>query len=255
MLDIKLALHDAVRLFAAGIAGGLMNAMAGGGSFITLPALIGVGIPSVEANASSTVALFPGGAASAWVYRARLGAVCGVPVIQLLIVTLVGGLAGSIMLLVTPSTLFDRLLPWLLLLATAALAFGRRAGDVRRHGSVQPGIVLAIQLVLGLYGGYFGGAVGLMMIAAWGLLGETDITVLHAPRTLLVISANVVAVITFIIAGAVRWPQALTMLAGGLIGGYAGAHLGRRIPPATTRIVTVICAAVITSLFFVRAYG
>src|ERR1044072_489911 len=115
-------------LCGAGLVAGAMNALAGGGSFVTLPALIAAGLPSVAANASSTVALYPGGAASAWVYRDGLTRAEGLPIVPSLIATLVGGLAGALLLLWTPSSIFDRLLPWLLLAATVTLTFGPRLG-------------------------------------------------------------------------------------------------------------------------------
>ena len=242
-------------LFGAGMLAGGMNALAGGGSFVTLPALIAAGVPSVEANASSTVALWPGGAASAWTYHAGFGPVCGVGQRPMLAATLAGGLAGALLLLWTPSSAFDQVLPWLLLLATLALAFGRKAGAALRgrvRGRV--GLVLLTQFGLGLYGGYFGGAVGLMMMASWSLLGEGDIKALNAPRTLLVSAANSVAALAFVLAGAVRWPQTLAMLAGGLVGGTAGARLGRVVPPGFTRAMTLCWTVAITAVFFVRAY-
>jgi uncharacterized membrane protein YfcA len=242
-------------LFAAGLLGAAMNALAGGGSFVTLPALIAAGVPSVQANASSTVALGPGGAASAWTYHEQFGPVCGVAPRAMLGVTLAGGLAGSLLLLWTPSADFDLILPWLLLLATLALAFGRRLGAELRgrlHGRTGP--VLAAQLGLGVYGGYFGGAVGLMMVAAWSLLGDAEIKALNGPRTLLVAVANSVAVLVFILAGAVRWPQTLAMLAGGLIGGTIGARLGRRASPGLTRLLTLCWTIAVTCAFFARAY-
>jgi uncharacterized protein len=172
-------------LFAAGLLAGAMNALAGGGSFVTLPALIAVGLPSVQANASSTVALWPGGAASAWTYHERFRPICGVAARSMMITTLSGGLAGSLLLLWTPSAAFNMILPWLLLLATLALAFGRRIGAAwRRRQGRRTEPVLIAQFGLGLYGGYFGGAVGLMMVATWTLLGEGNTKALNAPRTL-----------------------------------------------------------------------
>jgi uncharacterized protein len=158
-----------VLICGAGLLAGAMNALAGGGSFVSLPALIAAGVPSVAANASSTVALFPGGAVSAWAYRDGLGPVGTVPLRSLLFVTLVGGTIGAILLLSTPVRTFDLVLPWLLLLAALALGFGRRLGDwMRRRRRIPPAPVLTIQLGLAIYGGYFGGAVGIMMMAVWG---------------------------------------------------------------------------------------
>ena len=246
---------DWLLLCASGGLAGAMNAMAGGGSFITLPVLVAAGLPSVQANASSTVALYPGGAASAWIYRVGLSHVCGVPLRPTLAATLVGGLAGAPLLLWTPTSLFDRVVPWLLLAATVALAFGSRLGPaLRARFRAGMGTVLLIQLGLGVYGGYFGGAVGLMMMAAWSLLDDVDVKGLNAPRTLLVTAANSVAVLCFALAGAVRWPEAMLVGVGALAGGYGGARLGKMLPPAVVRLGTVVVAAGMTLHFFVRAY-
>jgi len=242
-------------LIGAGFLAGGMNALAGGGSFVTLPAFIAAGVPSVMANASSTIALYPAGAASAWVYRGGISRVAGVPLRPTFIATLIGGLAGALLLLWTPSSLFDRVLPWLLLIATLALVFAPRIGPAlrERFRIGLPG-VLAIQLLLGVYGGYFGGAVGLMMMAAWSLLDSADIKALNPARTLLVTAANTIAVLCFVIAGAVRWPEALAVAAGAVFGGYGGAHLGRVLPVRVTRAATILLATGMTIAFFVRAY-
>lgn len=232
-----------------------MNALAGGGSFVSLPALIAAGVPSVQANASSTVALFPGGVASAWAYRDGLGSVGSASLRSLLMTTLLGGVIGAVLLLWTPIKAFNFVLPWLLLLATLALGFGRTFGEwLGRRWRIRPAAVLTIQFGLGVYGGYFGGAVGIMMMAVWGLLGEHDLKSLNAPRTLLVSSANIMAVLTFIIARAVHWPETVVMLVAALIGGYGGAQIGRRTPPKVVRAGTLSLTACITLGFFVRAY-
>lgn len=240
----------------AGALGGAMNALAGGGSFVTLPALIAAGVPPVQANASSTVALYPGGLASAWAYRDGTSAVGAVPMRALLAATLAGGLAGAVLLLRTSSAAFTVVLPWLLLAASLALAFGRRIGEVlRARRRIHGRAVLAVQCLLGVYGGYFGGAVGIMMMAVWGLLDGRDFKRLNAPRTLLVSAANTVAVLAFILAGAVRWPETLAMLAGATLGGYGGARLGRRASPGVVRGLTLLATACITLLFFLKTYA
>jgi uncharacterized membrane protein YfcA len=243
-------------LALAGLIAGAMNALAGGGSFVSLPAMIAAGVPSVQANASGTVALFPGQVTSAWTYWDGMRPVCGVPRRHLLAVSVVGGLIGSLLLLWTPSSAFDFILPWLMLVATLALAFGRQAGLIlRRYVHIGPGLMLIGQFFLGIYGGYYGGAIGLMMLALWALMGEVDIKSLNPPRIMLASASNVAAVATFIIAGAVRWPQTLIMLVAGVIGGYGGARLGRVLPGPVIRVLTITCASVITIAFFVRAYG
>ncbi len=242
-------------LFSAGLVAGAMNALAGGGSFVSLPALIAVGVPSVQANASSTVALFPGGAASAWAYREGLGPVGSASLRSLLLTTLFGGVIGAVLLLWTPVKTFNFILPWLLLLATLALSFGRRFGEwLRRRWRIRPAAVLTIQFGLGVYGGYFGGAVGIMMMAVWGLLDNRDLKSLNAPRTLLVSAANIMAVLTFAISGAVQWPETVIMLVAATAGGYGGAQIGRRAPPKIVRAGTLFLTACITLAFFVRAY-
>ena len=249
-------MDDLLLLLSAGLLAGAMNGLAGGGSFVTLPALIAAGVPSVAANASSTVALYPGGVASAWVYRDGLNSVCGIPLRPTLLATLAGGLAGALLLLWTPSSVFDKVLPWLLLVATLALAGGPRLGPALRS-RFRAGVktVVAVQFLLGVYGGYFGGAVGLMMMAAWSLLDGADVKALNPPRTLLVSAANTVAVLCFILAGAVAWPAVLLVGLGAVVGGYGGARLGRRLPAAVVRIATLILAVVMTAVFFARAYG
>jgi uncharacterized membrane protein YfcA len=243
-------------IFGAGLLAGIMNALAGGGSFITLPALISAGIPSVQANASSTVGLFPGTAASTWAYREGLGPIGTVRLRPLLLVTLIGGAAGAFLLLWTPSRIFDFLLPWLLLIATLTLAVGRQLGDwLRRGRHIGPPVVLTVQFALGIYGGYFGGAIGIMMMALWGLLDSRDVKSLNAPRTLLVTAANAMAVLIFIGAQAVRWRETLVLLVAATIGGYCGAVVGKRIPSGVIHAGTLLIAACITVIFFTRAYG
>jgi uncharacterized protein len=239
----------------AGLLAGAMNALAGGGSFVSLPALIAAGVPSVAANASSTVALFPGGAASAWAYRDGLVPVGSVPLRWMLFITLVGGAIGAILLLSTPVETFDRVLPWLLLLAALALGFGPRLGVwLRRRWRITPAAVLTVQFALAIYGGYFGGAVGIMMMAVWGLLENRDLKSLNAPRTLLVAAANMMAVLTFVVAQAVQWRETAVMLTAAALGGYGGAQIGRRAPAAAVRAGTLLLTIAITLAFFARAY-
>jgi hypothetical protein len=239
----------------AGLLAGMMNALAGGGSFVTLPALIAAGVPSVNANTSSTVALFPGTLMSAWTYRDGLGPIGSVSLRSLLIATFVGGALGAVLLLRTPIETFDLVLPWLLAIATVALAFGRRMGEMlRRHWRISAAAVLVVQFCLGIYGGYFGGGVGIMMMAVWSLLSDRTLKSFNAPRTLLISAANVIAVLIFIAAGSVSWRESLIMLVTATLGGYCGALIGRRAPAGVIRVGTVWLSVGITLAFFVRAY-
>lgn len=232
-----------------------MNALAGGGSFVTLPAMIAAGLPSVAANASSTVAIFPGGVAGAWVYRAGLTSVDGLPFVPSLVATLIGGLVGALLLVWTPSAIFDRVLPFLLLTATTMLVVGPRLGGaMRARARGGASTILGVQFVLGVYGGYFGGAVGLMMLAAWSLITSADIKTLNPARMLMVTAANAVAVLCFITLGIVRWPETLALGLGAIVGGYAGAHVGRRLPASLVRGLTLALALITTATFFYRAY-
>lgn len=234
-----------------------MNALAGGGSFVSLPALIAAGVPSLQANASSTVALFPGGLASAWAYRKGLAAsVSPVSLRALLAATLSGGVCGALLLLYTPSAAFNSALPWLMLLAFLVLAFGKRIGDrLRARLRIGRAVVLPVQFVLGVYGGYFGGAVGIMMIAMWGLLDGSEPKQLNGRRTLMVSTANFMAVVIFTFAHAVYWAQTSVMLVSAIVGGYVGAHTAKRISARATRIGTLVITAAITGAFFARAWS
>jgi uncharacterized membrane protein YfcA len=241
-------------LFGAGLLAGAMNAAAGGGSFVTLPALVAAGVPSVEANTSSTVALLPGSLASAVAFRQDFAPLGAVSVRSLLPVSLAGGLVGALLLLVTPQKAFDGLVPWLLLVGSLAFAFGNRAGRaLQRVIRVGPRGLFACQFLLGVYGGYFGGAVGIMTMAAWGLFGVTDLKLMNAAKVVLVGSMNAVAAVCFVLAGKVWWSQAGVVLAAAVAGGYGGASLARRVPQGALRAGITAFNFLITAAFFLRA--
>jgi uncharacterized membrane protein YfcA len=200
-------MEHVVLLAGAGLLSGAMNAVAGGGLFVSFPALIAAGLPPVVANASSTVALFPGSVASTWAFRRDLAHASVLPAGKMLPITMAGGLAGAALLLATPAHLLNVIIPFLLLLATLTFAFGAR--DVLallRAVRVGPAALLPSQFLISIYGGYFGGAVGLMMMAMWSLLtASADLKSMALVRVLLVSAANGAAVVWFMAAGAVRW--------------------------------------------------
>lgn len=240
----------------AGILGGAMNALAGGGTFATLPALIALGLPANTANATSNVALLPGAATSAWAFRDELAPIGGVSIRTLSLITFGGGLAGSALLALTPTHVFDLVIPWLLLFAFGVLAFGASAADaLRRRVHIGTRTLIVAQGLLGIYGGYFGGGVGLMTTAVYGLLAGVSPRALFAPRTLMLAVANAAAAIVFIAVGLVAWSACLPMLAGGMLGGWGGAHIGKRLPAGVVRGWTLLVTAVTTGVFFWRAYG
>ncbi|WP_423604719.1 sulfite exporter TauE/SafE family protein [Sphingomonas sp. MS122] len=240
----------------AGIVGGAMNGLAGGGSFFTLPVLIALGLPANIANATSNVALLPGAAASAWGFRDELGPVAGLSVLLLGTITFVAGLAGSLLLVLTPSDTFDIVIPWLLLFAFVVMVFGKRAADWL-HARVTIGrpTLIGAQSLLGIYGGYFGGGVGLMTTAVYGLLANIQPRELFAIRTLMLAVANLAAAVVFIAFAMVWWWACLPMLAGSILGGWAGAAIGKRLSARAVRVWTLLVTAATTVIFFARAYA
>jgi uncharacterized membrane protein YfcA len=233
-----------------------MNALAGGGTFATLPSLIALGLPANIANATSNVALLPGAAASAVEFRGELAPVGGMPVLLLAAITFAGGIVGSLLLVLTPSRDFDFIIPWLLLLGLVVMLFGRSASDWLHERMTIGRRTLAIaQSLLAIYGGYFGGGVGLMMTATYGLLAGAHPRSLFALRTAMLATANFAAAIIFIAVGLVRWLECLPMLGGAVLGGWLGAKLGKQLPPGLVRGWTLLVTAATTIVFFARAYG
>jgi uncharacterized membrane protein YfcA len=240
----------------AGVFGGAMNALAGGGTFATLPALIALGLPANIANATSNVALLPGAGASAWAYRDELGPVAGLSLRVLAALTFVFGLVGSLLLVLTPTEIFDLLIPWLLLFAFAVMLFGKRAADwLHARVTIGPSTLLATQSLLGIYGGYFGGGVGLILTALYGLLANTRPRELFAIRTAMLAVANLAAAFVFIAFAMVQWWACLPMLLGSIAGGWLGALLGKRMSHRAVRAWTLLITGATTVVFFVRAYG
>jgi len=252
-----LTLSSSIILFAVGILGGAMNAVAGGGTFFVFPALLFTGIPPVPANATNTVALWPGLAAGVRAFWPRLRVVARL-LIPLIAISLLGGVAGAILLVRTPAHIFMRLVPWLMLAATVLFAFGGRAP---RHAGPQPAFALTrgkiiaatcFELVVSIYGGYFGGGIGILILAMLGALGMSDIHEMNALKIVLTTLINGIAVVTFIAAHAVYWPQALVILVGAMLGGYFAAHYSQRLPAVWIRGFVLTVGAGMTAYFFLR---
>ncbi|MBR2172513.1 sulfite exporter TauE/SafE family protein [Sphingopyxis sp.] len=240
----------------AGMFGGAMNALAGGGTFATLPALIALGLPANIASATSNVALLPGAGTSAWAYRNELGPVAGISVRLLAALTFLFGLVGSLLLVLTPTETFDIIIPWLLLFAFAVMVFGTRAADWL-HARVTIGrpTLLVAQALLGVYGGYFGGGVGLITTALYGLLANIRPRELFAIRTAMLAVANLAAAFIFIGFTMVWWWACVPMLLGSIVGGWLGAIIGKRLSHRAVRVWTLLVTGITTIIFFVRAYG
>ena len=249
-------MNDMVLIAGAGVLAGAMNAVAGGGSFVTLPALIAAGVPPLNANATSTVALVPSALASAYAYRRDFTGFPNVPFRTMAAVSVVGGACGAWLLMATPQRLFAGLVPWLLLFGVVTFAFGRQAGEaLRTRVRIGQGTLVAAQFALGCYGGYFGGAVGIMMMAAWSLITDKSVAAMQPSRHLLNAAMNATASLLFV-AGAMVWlREMLAMLVGAAAGGYLAAHFGRRLDPVRARLWITIFNACVTALVFWKVYG
>jgi uncharacterized protein len=243
-------------LFAAAFFGGALNAVAGGGSFIALPALLYAGVGPVAANATTTLALWPGSVSSAVAYRREikalerwLAALGGV--------SLAGGLVGGMLLVRTSDASFMRLLPWLMLLAAVTFTCGDRIAS--RFGRGRSGgdprvtpAALAVQFLIATYGGYFGGGIGILMLAALALAGMTDIHRMNGVKSVLAVAINGVALAEFVLHGVIAWGPGLIMIAGGIAGGYLGAAVARRISGRIVRGFIVVIAWTMTVYFFIQ---
>jgi uncharacterized membrane protein YfcA len=242
-------------LIITALAAGLINSVAGGGMFLTFPALVFTGVPSIVANATSTTALIPGILASAWAYREDFQKSENFPFLPLLIVSLAGGIVGALLLLFTPQRTFDSVIPWLMLAATLLFTFGARLTPIlKRAFHIGPVAVVVIQFFIAIHGGYFGGAIGIVMLATWTAFGLTHIHVMNANRTIMGAAANSVAAVLFIIARKIWWPQTLVMLVATIIGGYIGACVARKVSPRYIRAIVTVVSAGITIVFFLRRH-
>jgi hypothetical protein len=230
-------------LAAAGFAAGVVNAIAGGGSLISFPALLLTGMPSVAANATNTVAIWPGTISSALAYRRFIGeerrraTILAVP-------SLVGGLLGSIILIHTPESVFDAVVPWLILFACALLAVQQRVGAFlasRRTMQAHrvPWELWVSQLLISIYGGYFGAGIGILMLAAMGIFLPDAFQHANALKVLFSLLINGIAALYFLGIGAASIPYAAFMAVCALLGGWVGAHLAQRLPARVFRLLVI----------------
>lgn len=237
---------------AAGAWAGAQNALAGGGSFVTLPALILGGIDARAANITSTVALFPGQVLTGWRGRGGVAGAPGVGVRALVGLSFVGGAAGAGLLLVTPSAVFAAMLPWLVLAATLLFAYGSFGAGVRADGGARLGRsgTMAAQFAIGVYGGFFGGGIGFLMLAALTLAGLA-VRPAAATKNVLAAVMNLSAVAVFLFSGAVAWRAAAALGAGALAGGWVGSALLARVPERGLRAgIVVLGLALCAGLFW-----
>jgi uncharacterized membrane protein YfcA len=217
---------------------------------VTFPALLFAGLNPIDANASSVVALFSGTFAGAWAYRRNILAVAEFSVLGLFVLSLVGGLIGALLLLWTPATIFAALVPWLILFATIVFAVGNFAPvEAIQRIQLGPRSALVTLFIIAIYGGYFGGGIGFLILAAFTLVGMRDINAMNGLKMGLVGVMTVTAILAFIVANVVRWPETLPMLVSSAVGSYMAAHWAQRLDQRLIKGFVVVLGAGLTIYF------
>lgn len=268
--DFADPLSTSLVLGLAAFAAGVLNAVAGGGSFLTFPALVWAGVPPISANATSALAVSPGYLGSTLGFAAELRALPRARLRREALVAAAGGLVGAGLLLVTPARLFSALVPWLLLFATLLFAAGpalarraaRAGAQVGAQGSAVPVSAGAAAAgprwreaglaMVAVYGGYFNGGLGILLMALYSVAGETRLATANALKNFVSLVLSWLSVAAFVAAGAIAWRHGLLMMLAATLGGYAGAHLARRLPAAAVRGLVIATGMVMSALFFLR---
>lgn len=245
-------------LLGAGALAGLMNSIAGGGTIVTFPALIVSGLSSIVANATSTIALLPGTVSTVFGYRRNIPAVrrwlkLFAPV------SLVGGLIGGILLVHTPTRVFDWLVPFLILFATILFMANATFSRFFRPKGKAPSRrwlwgAMAFQFGVALYGGYFGAGIGILMLASLGMLGFADLHEMNTVKTILNFLINIVAAVYFVMSAIVDWPSAAVMAVGTIAGGYSGAHFSQKVDQKIVRSLITLIGLILSALMFYRQF-
>jgi uncharacterized membrane protein YfcA len=253
--------YEFLFLFAAGFFGGVLNAVAGGGSFITFPALMFVGVPPISANATNTFASCAGYLSGAYALRRELESQKrALPAI--LMVSLIGGGLGAWLLLQTPESLFREAIPWLLLFATLLFIVGgwlnstlRQFASHHRHASLIAGLSLTLLLLLvSIYGGFFNAGLGIVILSYLALAGYSDINLMNGVKLLVSSVISLVAILLFIFSGAIAWYQGIVVLLGTLLGGYVAAHYSRQLPQGFLKGFVVVIGLGTSIYFFIQTY-
>jgi len=240
---------------AASFAAGFINAVAGGGSFLTFPVLVAAGLPSLAANASNTVAHFPAQVATGFAARdglAKAQADHGINIAILAAISFFGAILGGLLLLLTPQAVFSQLVPWLILFATVVFACGNFfIADAKKFHLNATGVFIAQGLVA-IYGGYFGGGIGILMLALLTLFGLRDLWLMNSVKILLSGLMNASATATFALAGVVHWRWTALVAICAIAGGYTGLHAARRVKPVVMKGFVTATGLALTVYFFVR---
>lgn len=254
---------DVMLIAVAGFLGGMLNAVAGGGSFITLPALIFVGVPPIMANATGTAALLPGYIASAWRFRRDIDFPADLSFKTISLISALGGSLGATVLLLTSEQLFAALIPWLILLATLLFIIGPRLFTAKNNPShhvvaspVSPRknrlIAFAVMFAVCIYGGYFNGGLGIILLAALAILGQSNLLGMNGLKNYVSALLTTIAVLVYAAGNVIDYRHLLVMGSAAIIGGYAGAALSYRIPQNAMRLFIIAVGLVMSLVFFLR---
>ena len=248
-------------LFIAGILGGMLNSIAGGGTFITFPALLFAGMPPISANATNTFAACSGYISGAFAFRQEINAhKHELP--KLLLISLLGGITGAWLLLQTPENVFKEAIPWLLLFATLLFIFGSKIHRLFRqiasrysYASSMGGLLLVfILLLVCIYGGFFNAALGIIILSYLALAGYSDINSMNGLKLIISSCVSLIAIIIFIFNGVIVWFEGTAIMLGSVAGGYISAHVSRQIPQQPIKTFVTIISLLITGYFFYDIY-
>ncbi|MDA9074779.1 sulfite exporter TauE/SafE family protein [Amylibacter sp.] len=246
-------IYEVVLLITASFFAGIINSIAGGGSFLTFPALVFAGVPTIAANATSAVAVFPGYLSGALGFAKELKAFPKSKFLLLIFLSISGGVLGSILLLITPEVVFSFIIPWLLGFATLLFAFGNYVSKLAEKTSDSNGFKSNIAtLLVCIYGGYFNGGLGIVLLALFSTLGMRDIHLMNGLKNIMSFALSAASVVTFAIAGIVFWKYAIIMMIAATIGGYFGVIVARKLPKSIIRIIIVIIGTIMTFIFFIK---
>lgn len=244
---------DYLLLLIAGFFGGMLNAVAGGGTFITFPALVFTGVPVVAANATTTVAALPGYLAATFGFRREIARIDRQLTLRLTLLTMLGGAVGSGLLLVSSNKAFSAIVPFLLLAATLVFLGGPR---IREIASQYRGGVTAFgagtMIPVAIYGGYFNGGLGIVLLAMFSLWGMTDLHAMNGLKSWLSFALAVISAVIFAVGGQIVWWECLAMSIGTILGGFLGAPVARRIPVRALRALIAVVGFGMTAIFFWR---
>jgi len=241
-------------LASASFIAGIINSIAGGGSFLTFPALVFTGVSTIAANATSAVAVFPGYLSGALGFSKELKEYPKSKFLLLITLSIMGGIGGSLLLLITPASVFSYIIPWLLGFATLLFAFGDFVAKWAKKNSNSNGFLGNLTtLIVCIYGGYFNGGLGIILLALFSTLGMRDIHLMNGLKNIMSFALSAASVVTFAIAGIVFWQQAIIMMIAATIGGYFGVVVARKLSKDTIRMIIVIIGLIMTVIFGIKA--